>query len=214
MYYYSSIRKDNFVIYFSILFFIIFVRFCNLKPAQLPLDHSNEDILLWESFRKGDRNAFATLFRHHYEALFRYGGKFTDNPGQLEDCIQELFVELWQSSSRLPVKSVRAYLLKSLKYKILKASRRRRTFLPITDGQGVFEWSHEDYLIAGEQSAEINKRVLNALDHLSNRQKEIIYLKYFQNLSYEEISDVMNINYQVARNLLYQAIKSLKSLLA
>jgi RNA polymerase sigma-70 factor (ECF subfamily) len=178
------------------------------------LDHANEDILLWESFRKGDRDAFATLFRHHYEALFRYGGKFIDNPGQLEDCIQELFVELWQSTSRSPVNSVRAYLLKSLKYKILKTFRRRRTLLPITDGHGVFVWSHEDYLIAGEQSAEDNKKVLNALDRLSNRQKEIVYLKYFQNLSYEEISDVMNINYQVARNLLYQAIKSLKSLLS
>jgi RNA polymerase sigma factor (sigma-70 family) len=178
------------------------------------LDHAKEDILLWESFRKGDRDAFATLFRRHYEALFRYGGKFIDNPGQLEDCIQELFIELWQSNSRFPVKSVRAYLLKSLKYKILKAFRRRRNFFPITDGQSVFEWSHEDYLIAGEQNAENNKKVLNALDRLSNRQKEIVYLKYFQNLSYEEISDVMNINYQVARNLLYQAIKSLKTLLA
>jgi RNA polymerase sigma factor (sigma-70 family) len=56
--------------------------------------------------------------------------------------------------------------------------------------------------------------VLVALGRLSNRQKEIIYLKYYQNLSYEEVSEIMNINYQVARNLLYQAIKSLKSLLA
>ena len=178
------------------------------------MDHSKEDILLWESFRKGDRDAFATLFRRHYEALFRYGGKFADNAGQLEDSIQELFVELWQSNSRIPVISVRAYLLKSLKYKILKTYRRRRDILPITEDQGIFEWSHEDYLVSGEQTAENNRKVLNALDRLSNRQKEIVYLKYFQNLSYEEISEVMNINYQVARNLLYQAIKSLKTLLA
>ena len=178
------------------------------------MDHAKEDILLWESFRNGDRDAFATLFRHHYDGLFRYGGKFIDNSGQLEDSIQELFVELWQSQSRIPVTSVRAYLLKSLKYKILKTYRRRRDLLPIADDQGVFEWSHEDRLIAGEQNAENSRKILNALDRLSNRQKEIVYLKYFQNLSYEEISEIMSINYQVARNLLYQAIKSLKSLLA
>jgi RNA polymerase sigma factor (sigma-70 family) len=177
------------------------------------LDHVNEDILLWESFRNGDRDAFATLFRHHYESLCRYGGKFIDNPGQLEDSIQELFVELWQSKSRIPVTSVRAYLLKSLKYKILKSYRQRRRLLPIGDSHSAFEWSHEDRLIATERDAEKSRKVLNALDRLSNRQKEIVYLKYFQNLSYEEISDVMNINYQVARNLLYQAIKSLRSLL-
>jgi RNA polymerase sigma-70 factor (ECF subfamily) len=56
--------------------------------------------------------------------------------------------------------------------------------------------------------------VLGALERLSSRQKEIIYLKYYQNLSYEEVSEIMNINYQVARNLLYQAIKSLKTILA
>ncbi|HUB62374.1 MAG TPA: sigma-70 family RNA polymerase sigma factor [Puia sp.] len=178
------------------------------------MDHAKEDILLWEAFRNGDRDAFATLFRRHYEGLYRYGGKFIDNPGQLEDSIQELFVELWQSKSRIPVTSVRAYLLKSLKYKILKTYRRRRSLLPIGDSQGSFEWSHEDRLIAGERDAENSKKVLNALDRLSNRQKEIVYLKYFQNLSYEEISEVMNINYQVARNLLYQAIRSLKTLLA
>jgi RNA polymerase sigma factor (sigma-70 family) len=178
------------------------------------LDHTKEDILLWESFRNGDRDAFATLFRRHYEGLYRYGGKFIDNPSLLEDSIQELFVELWQSKSRIPVTSIRAYLLKSLKYKILKTYRQRRSFLPIGDGQGVFEWSHEDQLIAGERDAENSRKVLNALSRLSNRQKEIVYLKYFQNLSYEEISEVMNINYQVARNLLYQAIKSLKTLLA
>ena len=176
------------------------------------MNTANPDILLWESFRNGDRDAFATLFRHHYDGLYRYGSKFVDNSGQLEDCIQELFIELWQSKSRVPVTSIRAYLLKSLKYKILKTYRQRR-LLPIGDSQAIFEWSHEDRLIAGERDAEKSRKVLNALDQLSNRQKEIIYLKYFQNLSYEEISEIMNINYQVARNLLYQAIKSLRTLL-
>jgi RNA polymerase sigma factor (sigma-70 family) len=177
------------------------------------LNSANPDILLWESFRNGDRDAFATLFRRHYDGLYRYGCKFIGNPDQLEDSIQELFLELWQSKSRTPVASVRAYLLKSLKYKILKTYRQRR-LLPIVDDNIVFEWSQEDRIIAGERDAENRDKVLKALGRLSNRQKEIVYLKYFQNLSYEEIGEVMNINYQVARNLLYQSIKSLKTMLA
>jgi RNA polymerase sigma-70 factor (ECF subfamily) len=172
---------------------------------------AKEEILLWESFRKGDREAFALLFRTHYELLYRYGGKFTNNAGLLEDCIQELFVELWQAKSRTPVVSVRAYLLKSLKYKLLKAYRKNRNILPIGEEDGPFEWSHESVLIAGEEDSEKKQRVLKALQQLSTRQKEIIYLKYYQNLSYEEVSEIMNINYQVARNLLYQSIKALRS---
>jgi RNA polymerase sigma-70 factor (ECF subfamily) len=180
-----------------------------LREQQL--NTATEDILLWESFRKGDREAFATLFRNHYELLFRYGSKFTTNTSQLEDNIQELFVELWTAKSRNTVVSVRAYLLKSLKYKLLKAYRQTQLILPAGDNDGAFEFPHEHFLVAGEEEAQRKRLLLGALEQLSGRQKEIIYLKYYQDLSYEEVSEIMNINYQVARNLLYQAIKSLKN---
>lgn len=175
---------------------------------------AREDILLWESFRKGDRDAFAHLFRAYYQPLFRYGSKFTTDEKLLEDCIQELFIELWQSNNRTEVLSVKSYLLKSLKYKILKTYRKKTGRLSLEDGGDHFVWSHENFLIAEQEDEEKKRYLLRALEKLSNRQKEIIYLKFYQNLSYEEVSEIMNINYQVARNLLYQAIKSLKSLLA
>lgn len=171
--------------------------------------------MLWEAFRRGDKAAFAALFREYYEPLFRFGSKFTNDTELLEDSIQELFIELWQAKSETPVHSVKAYLLKSLKYKLLKVFRQKGKLLPLSDNNDVaFEWSHEHFLIAEQENAEKKQLVLSALGRLSNRQKEIIYLKYYQNLSYEEVSEIMNINYQVARNLLYQAIKSLKALLA
>jgi RNA polymerase sigma-70 factor (ECF subfamily) len=171
--------------------------------------------MLWEAFRSGDQDAFAALFREHYETLFKFGNKFTTDTELLEDCIQELFIELWQAKSRAPVLSVKAYLLKSLKYKLLKAFRKQGKVLPLYDnGEGYFEWSHENFLIEQQENDEKKQLVIKALGRLSSRQKEIIYLKYYQNLSYEEVSEIMNINYQVARNLLYQAIKSLKSILA
>jgi len=178
------------------------------------LNTAKEDILHWEAFRKGDREAFATLFRNHYPALYRYGCKFTTDAQQLEDAIQELFIELWKSNSRNTVVSVRSYLLKSLKYKLLRGnSKKRQTLLPV-DGDWGFEWSHENFLIAAQETEEKRQKVLKAVDQLSPRQKEIVYLKYYQNLSYDELGDVMNINYQVARNLLYQAMKMLKKYIA
>jgi RNA polymerase sigma factor (sigma-70 family) len=179
------------------------------------LNTADQDITLWESFRNGDKEAFASLFRAHYDALFRFGNKFTTDTELLEDCIQELFIELWQARSRAPVLSVKAYLLKSLKYKLLKAFRKQGKVVSLNEnGEWNFEWSHESFLIDKQESDDKKQMVIKALGRLSSRQKEIIYLKYYQNLSYEEVSEIMNINYQVARNLLYQAIKSLKTLLA
>ncbi len=107
------------------------------------MNTAHSDIVLWESFRKGDKDAFAALFRQHYETLFRYGNRMTADTEILEDSIQELFIELWQAKSGAPVLSVKAYLLKSLKYKLLKVFRQRGRVQPLSDGDDIsFEWSH------------------------------------------------------------------------
>ena len=172
------------------------------------------DISLWEAYQKGDHHSFAQLFRRYYEPLVQYGNKFTGNSDTLEDCIQELFTELWQNKSQTKVQSVKAYLFKSLKYKLYRAHQRKMAGAFNENHSDVlFELSHETLLVGREQDAEKTARVLQALGQLSTRQKEIIYLKFYQELNYEEVSEIMNINYQAARNLLYQSIKSLKKLL-
>lgn len=175
---------------------------------------TDQDILLWETFRNGDREAFAVLFRKYYSALVFFGNKFISDSQLLEDAIQELFIELWQAKSKAPILSVKAYLLKSLKYKLLKLIKRNDAAEALDENSDLhFEWSHENFLIAEQESEEKKQQLLLALAQLSSRQKEIIYLKYYQNLNYEEVSEIMNINYQAARNLLYQSIKALKKIL-
>jgi len=147
--------------------------------------------------------------------MYLFGNKFVADKELLEDAIQELFLELWQSKSQTPVYSVKAYLLKSLKYKLLKLIKANEQQKTIRDpNDSYFEWSHENFLIEQQENQEKRELILMAVAQLTNRQKEIIYLKYYQNLNYEEISDIMNINYQVARNLLYQSIKALKKILS
>jgi RNA polymerase sigma factor (sigma-70 family) len=146
--------------------------------------------------------------------MLLFGSKFLSDKQLLEDTIQELFIELWQSKSQTPVVTIKAYLLKSLKYKLLKAIK-KNTAAAILNEQDhlLFEWSHENFLIESQESEEKKQLVLKAVAQLSNRQQEIIYLKYYQNLSYAEVSEIMSINYQVARNLLSQAVKTLKKIL-
>lgn len=133
----------------------------------------------------------------------------------LEDCIQDLFVELWQNRKEAPVHSIKAYLFKSLKYKIFKALRQAgATAGPDLSEALHFELSHDTVLVKDEERRERLGLLNKAMHQLTNRQKEIIYLQYYQQLSYEEVSEVMEINYQAARNLLYQAMKSLKNLMS
>jgi len=179
------------------------------------LHPKENDIALWEAFLSGDQEAFGTLFKNNYRHLFQYGSKISRNIPLLEDSIQELFMEIWKNRNGVPTISVKAYLLKALKYKLLRElSKNNATdYRDEIAEDGVFELGHEAFLIAKQEDEEKTQKVVNSLQQLSNRQKEIIYLKFYQNLSYDEVSEIMNINYQAARNLLYQAIKALKKVM-
>lgn len=173
------------------------------------------DIKLWEAYKNGDKDAFSALFRKYYSPLFLYGSKIMQDQSALEDCIQELFMELWKSRSQAEVKSVKAYLFKSLKYKIYRQlSQRKITSESFLKEDMVFELSHDTFLIHREEESEKASLLIKAFDKLSNRQKEVIYLKYYLGLSYDEVSEIMEINYQVARNLLYLAIRSMKKMIS
>jgi RNA polymerase sigma factor (sigma-70 family) len=169
------------------------------------------DIELWNTAFSGDRNAFGELFRRYHCLLFQYGNKICPNADLLEDAIQELFMELWQKKSKQPVQSVKAYLLQALKFKLYKTFREKKTILSVDDTENeLFELSHENFLIGHEEDREKLNKVLEALNKLPARQKEVIYLKIYKELSYDEISEIMGINYQVVRNLLCQALKSFR----
>jgi len=177
------------------------------------LHSSLPDIELWKAVTEGNRDAFSTLFRRFYLMLFQYGSKLTTDKALLEDLIQELFLELWQKPPSQSLHSVKAYLLQALKFKLYKSFR--KTSLISTDMKEEeygFELSKETMLINKEDDDERIQKILTALAKLTPRQREVIYLKIYKGLSYEEVSNVMQLNYQVVRNLLYTALKAFKKL--
>ena len=191
-------------------------RINSLGTDSMRLATAMTDLQLWTVFKNGDKDALGILFKRYYPILFQYGMKLCHKNELLEDCIQELFIELWQSKSDNEIKSVKAYLLKATRYKIFKALKHG----PYTDSAKTvsdemnFDISHENFLIAEEENIKKAKQVLDAINALPMRQKEIIYLKIYQNMEYEHICEIMGINYQVARNLFSQAIKSLRKLIS
>jgi RNA polymerase sigma factor (sigma-70 family) len=171
------------------------------------------DIELWNAFKEGDRDAFGTLFKRHYSLLYQYGLKINPDRDTVEDSIQELFVELWHSDSSASIQSVKAYLLTSLKYKLFKISR-QTSARQVTENENVaFEISHENFMEEREDANQQTMRIISGLNQLPPRQKEVVYLRIFHGLSYEELGQIMGINYQVCRNLFSQSIKSLRKIL-
>jgi len=172
---------------------------------------SENDIGLWEKFRNGDEESFVLIFRNYYSELYNYGCKICGNPNIIEDSIQELFMDLFRSKGKAEIISLKAYIFKSFKFKLIKLLNKNLKSAGFVTETEPFEVSHEMFLILNEDNNELSEKLNGAIQDLSSRQKEIIYLRFHLNLSYEEISEIMQISYQAARNLVYQSIKSLKS---
>jgi RNA polymerase sigma factor (sigma-70 family) len=172
------------------------------------------DALLWTAFLTGDESAFEALFRTYYRELHGYGVRLTSDVELTEDCLQNLFQRLWHRRSALgQVAEVKPYLYKAMRHEVgaaLKQQRRRSLLPPAYQPEFEVQYSPEDFLIAQQITAEQHARLLAALGTLSNRQREAIYLKFFDGFDYERIAEIMSLNQQSIRNLVYQSLKLLR----
>lgn len=175
------------------------------------LNNHSEDHQLWQQLCQGNQAAFEAIYQKYAVTLSFFGFKLTKNKEIVNDAIQDVFINLWQKRAQLPqVQNIKAYLLKSLRNRILRILESRSlTGNGEQPNEGVQD-SFEHRLILEELVEERLTRLHAGLQNLPTRQKEVINLRYFQNLKTEEIAEILDINYQSVSNLLYKGIKTLK----
>jgi RNA polymerase sigma factor (sigma-70 family) len=169
----------------------------------------------WALMAGGDKDAFLTLYQSHYQALFSYGFKLSADRELTKDCVQELFLEVWNTRPSLntEVTNVRSYLFTWLRRRIsreLSRLAKEKLSTELTGEFPVIEFSYEFLLIAFQLSEEKKEQLRDALKKLSKRQLEIIQLKFFQNLSYRAIATQTSLTPRTVYNLMYEAICHLR----
>ena len=169
---------------------------------------------LWQEYRAGDRYALANLMQRYYADLFHWGTRLHPDREFVKDCLQEMFVSLWkmQPSAR-PVENVRAYLLVVLKTRILRElSTNRNVYQNSLSDDYAFsvEFSADVQLIEEENELYQIRKLEQVINHLPDRQKELIYLRFYQNLSFEQIETVMQLGRQSLYNLLHKSLNNLR----
>src|SRR5436190_3252889 len=171
---------------------------------------------IWKSFKSGDWNAYTQLYDEHYRLLNNYGYKFTRDVSLIEDAIHDLFVKLWTNRSTLGnPPSVRNYLYKALRNILFRKIKSQSKFsiLESDDYSYTFEVSYDNQLIVDEEEKILQNTVKEILNKLPARQKEIVYLRFYEGLNYEEIAEVMAIDIHSVYKLWYKAMENLKDTL-
>ncbi len=168
---------------------------------------------IWEKFRKGDKKALAILFELTSNRLYRYGTKFIVDEELVKDCIQELFIKLLQNQQNLPhLMNPVFYLFKALKNILINAIQEKEKIIYFSPQEIPF---HVKFFYQNEEESDISEDIKEKFEKvitlLSDRQKEAIYLRFQAEMSYEEISELLGINYQSARNLIHRSIDKIRS---
>jgi RNA polymerase sigma factor (sigma-70 family) len=174
---------------------------------------NDSDASIWNRLRKGDKDAFDQIFCKYVNILYNYGKRFTGRDELVEDCIQDLFTDLWVKRNNLGrTKQIKPYLLISIKRRIIRQIGKEKKNLSLDH---ITEFRLE-YAIEEEMMSEYNDstnidRLNTTLKKLTPKQKEVIYLKFFEQLTYVEIAQIMKVEVKAIYKLMARAINSLKS---
>ena len=173
------------------------------------------DAVLWSLFKKGDKDAFTIIYRSYLKTLLQSGLRICTDKDFVEDCVHDLFAEIWKNKLNLGLpQSVKAYLTSSIQRKILRQLKKHRLqtgLKPINDNDGFqTDFCAEKKIIAEQTKAEQQHTLFKAMNALTKRQKEVVYLKFYADLSYPEIAGKMAISTDSIYNLVSKAIDNMQ----
>jgi len=170
---------------------------------------------LWDGLKKGDVQSLEALYTQYNALLYGYGKKFTTDAHLVQDAIQETFISLWKYRSSIKAgDSFNYYLLRSFRNQLLRLLKERANITYTDENiQFSFEVGFDNHIIAGEEQALLSAQVKEALNQLTARQREIIYFRFFEGLSFEEIAGIMDMQVRATYKLTARALAALKALM-
>jgi RNA polymerase sigma factor (sigma-70 family) len=175
--------------------------------------NSFSDEALWSSFKTGNELALSILYKKHVQRLYDYGMHSFRDHDLVVDCLQELFLRLWNKRDTLAtVHAVKPYLFKAFRRILLHQFTEQRKKSSLTNSAIAFEFlpSTESTLIEDEMKSEQLQRLKQCVQSLSKGQREVIYLKFFSGLSYPEIAEITEMQVDSVYNLVSKTIELLR----
>lgn len=169
-------------------------------------------LLLWKKIQEDNLQAFDEFYHQYIADLYNYGMSMTHQTDIVNNSIQALFTKLYQKRHTIAIKtSPKSYLLTSLRRLIIEQLDELNSFEDVDFDAGLnfSEDSYETSIINEDRKKEMIQKLNQAKSSLTKRQTEVIYLKFHQEMDYNEISTVMNLTKDATYKLVNQALKRL-----
>lgn len=173
------------------------------------------EIWLWDEIRYGNERALYQLYISSFDSLLRYGLHAFGDRIKAMDCINEVFTEIWTKRDRLPeVKQVKSYLFVIYKRKLSRPLQRKHVVYAIPEDEllpvSQSDASYEEMLIAMQSDEERKMLIRAALLKLTSRQRELIRMRFFNEMSMDDIADKLQLSLRTVYNTIHSAISILR----
>jgi RNA polymerase sigma factor (sigma-70 family) len=174
-----------------------------------------QELLIWQGIKNSDVNALQELYWLYHQDLFNYGKKMTRDESLVEDAIQETFISIWKYREATPVpRVIKQYILKIFRNELIKIFKKRSGVVYLEESLDfTFEVAFDHKIIKDENTQVLSKEINKALKQLTDRQREIIYYRFYENLSFEEIASIMNMQIRATYKLTARALAALKEIM-
>lgn len=159
-----------------------------------------------------EEKLFNEVFLQFHPMLLHFGKRIVSDQYLIEESIQELFLYIYEKEINLAaIKNLKAYLFTAFRRRVLL----KKNTPQFTDFDTIptdIQFLSNDFIDENESQQKKNKQLSTMLNELPWRQREAIYLKYFNHLSAKEIAEIMGIQPQVVTNTIYKALKKMKTI--
>ena len=178
------------------------------SPAAVLENSSTTDERLMLDFTQGSSDAFSELFRRYKQPIYGFFRRRVSDPSHAEELTQETFLALLRAASRYQPRALFRTYLYAIGFKILRAHRRKAAFRATFFGR-------PNHLPdpAKQDATESGLWVRRAVEKLDPLDREILMLREFEQLSYSEIADLLQIPLNTVRSRLFRARTALRDLL-
>jgi RNA polymerase sigma-70 factor (ECF subfamily) len=191
----------------------------DLKRAGRPAEEQeNEDVRLMGLVARGDMPAFEQLIERHQALVAGTAARMLGSNSDVEDIAQQVFIRVWKSAGRYrPRAKFTTWLLKITRNLVFNELRRtkRRAQLPLQpDPQGEEIPLSDDLTAAPDASLlenELQHAIEDAITQLPETQRMALILRRYEELSYEDIAEVLDLSVPAVKSLLFRARTELRS---
>lgn len=153
---------------------------------------------------------YEVLFRDNYEPLTRYAFSIIKNQEEAEDVVQKLFVKFWEKRNEMEnVNDFRAYLYRSVYNTCLNEIKRLKRMQSFS-ANGEVDVASSDKASYAVLGGELEAQIENAVSSLPEKCQEVFRLSRFEELSYKEISEKLNISVKTVENHIVKALRIMR----